>query len=260
MAAKHNFATGDVLSYFETIKKQFHPELRDSIILVVWREDVDFGHYVLAEVLAPLHRFLTNCDAIINVHKVLWTESLNERQKAFHMDTALASLSRMDAVANDGRPKLRKLQPEKIGFSSVIARHGAVSDEAKAVENAINKERDTQLNMDSLLFDIRTQTIAQKYQGFHAGDRLDLYSGPSEELFIKAAWVVVKEKQVSVDMLQDRFDIDYRMANLLIGQLERMEIISAVSEGHRRVLATPDKLAMFHQTSAVSEAAAGMEQ
>nr|WP_236588123.1 DNA translocase FtsK [Tumebacillus amylolyticus] len=233
------------------MKREFHPNLRDSNILVVWREDINFSHIAIGQVVPPLFRFMTNCDALILVSKPLWNGKLNEGEKAYHMDEALSMIEATDKWMDDSRPKLRTVQPVKIGFADVVKRHGAVEPTVKKFVTAVSQP--LQMNLFKLLHEAeRRQT--QTYGGLHLVERESMYSVPSEHLFSEAAKVVMSVGRATVAVLQDELDVDYRTAYILMGQLQEAKFVGDMQGlSGREVLVTPDMLELYGQASAEAQ-------
>jgi hypothetical protein len=252
MAAKYNFATGDVIQIFDAIKREYHPRLRDSIIIVLWREDVDFGMITDAKVVPPDMRFLINADAIVYVHKIMWTEKLNENQKAYHMDEALEKLYARDKIMDDGRPQLGTQQPIKIGFADVIKRHGAVTEDVKALNNAFQHSQ--QLDFFGLMMGDTAADrgrTTQTYGGLRVEDRTALLEEVSDDLFLRAARAVLDRDKVTPLQIQADVRVDYRMALMLQALLEKREFIGpAVGMPFREVIGTHDMLIFYEEQAA----------
>lgn len=255
MAAKFSFATGEVLRFILAIKKEFHKNLRDNNIVAIWREDADYGHYTQAVVVPPAFRFMMNADAVIYVNKPAWMKRLSDAEKAYWIDHALAMLETKDKWADDGRPMMMQVQPEKIGYANVIARHGLITPELKMFGHAMKpRSEDPQMNIFEVIHETHGAENRFEYGGYRAKEADEIINDPTEATLYRAAWLAVNEQSASVELFQERLDVDYPVAVMLMNQLEAMEFIGP-SRGNfpREILATPDRLQFLGEATGLED-------
>lgn len=257
MSAKFSFATGEVLQYVNVIKREFHPTLRNSRITVLWREDVDFGHIALAQVIPPVYRFLTNCDAVVFVHKPRWTGGLTEKDKFYYIDHALEGIDVTDKYMDDSRPKLCTVQPEKIGHASVIKRHGIVTQEVKAFAHAISAQEQVnlfELMNKSQMFS-REEAEGFRYKGFQTEEGYEFAATPSNDLLVQAARLILERGEATITLLEEELGLSYRMARILMDLLEQSKLVGEFEGYKREILVTEDKLKFFEEAATGTQSA-----
>lgn len=244
----------NLLRYVSTIKKEHHPRLRDNRLVVLWRTDADFGHIAHTMVVPPLFRFLAQTDAIMQVNKHAWDNMLNEQQKAYYIDTALTMVFASEKVADDGRPKLVAVQQEKVGFASVIKRHGMVTKDLEQYKDAFVET--LQLDFWSLLQEASVHPDSFLYSGFNSNDDLAeqkfgaMFGSTRDnemELFLKASRLVMEENKASALLLQLHLNIPYYLASMLMDSLIEAKFIKPfdADKGGHEVLVTEEMLALW---------------
>ncbi|MGG4218858.1 putative metallopeptidase [Paenibacillus jamilae] len=144
----HSEASKETYELLEDMIEKHHDRLEDTSFLILFKHGgwKTKGKTVFSKfkVLADDLRRTLNKDAILYLNADMWL-ALSDPQKRYILDDALYTITpkydKHDCVveAADGRPLLTTLPPDIEGFTEVIKRHGAITEDVKRLARALTE-------------------------------------------------------------------------------------------------------------------------